>query len=167
MDDANEYGGPGNGQFVQGDMNVFGRVYMSTVGRGLVYGESDQTCIPTNVDPYTKVNAEATKKLWITTVNAGSSVLLSPQPMARGTWSWSGPQGFSATSHEISFDNIQPAQAGIYKVTYTNASGCQSSAQTFTLNVSSEIVTGMHHEEPQPFQIYPNPTASSILFPTQ
>ena len=83
--------------------------------------------------------------------------------MARGTWSWSGPQGFSATSHEISFDNIQPAQAGIYKVTYTNASGCQSSAQTFTLNVSSEIVTGMHHEEPQPFQIYPNPTASSIL----
>ncbi len=34
-----QYGGPGNGAFVQGDMNVFGRVYMSTVGRGLVYGE--------------------------------------------------------------------------------------------------------------------------------
>jgi hypothetical protein len=37
-DDAHQYGGPGNGAFVQGDMNVFGRVYMSTVGRGLVYG---------------------------------------------------------------------------------------------------------------------------------
>jgi xyloglucan-specific exo-beta-1,4-glucanase len=34
-----QYGGPGNGAFVQGDMNVYGRVYMSTVGRGLVYGE--------------------------------------------------------------------------------------------------------------------------------
>jgi hypothetical protein len=37
-DDKHQYGGPGNGAFVQGDMNVFGRVYMSTVGRGLVYG---------------------------------------------------------------------------------------------------------------------------------
>jgi hypothetical protein len=37
-DDNHQYGGPGNGAFVQGDMNVFGRVYMSTVGRGLVYG---------------------------------------------------------------------------------------------------------------------------------
>ncbi|MCX6181249.1 MAG: T9SS type A sorting domain-containing protein [Bacteroidetes bacterium] len=42
-DDAHQYGGPGNGQFVIGDMNVFGRVYMSTVGRGIVYGESSLT----------------------------------------------------------------------------------------------------------------------------
>lgn len=37
-DDMHQYGGPGNGQFVVGDMNVEGRVYMSTVGRGVVYG---------------------------------------------------------------------------------------------------------------------------------
>lgn len=42
-DDAHQYGGPGNGEFVMGDMNVFGRVYMSTVGRGVVYGETDAT----------------------------------------------------------------------------------------------------------------------------
>jgi xyloglucan-specific exo-beta-1,4-glucanase len=29
-DNNHQYGGPSNGQFVQGDMNVFGRVYMST-----------------------------------------------------------------------------------------------------------------------------------------
>ncbi len=39
-DNAHEYGGPGNGQFVIGDMNVYGRVYMSTVGRGIAYGET-------------------------------------------------------------------------------------------------------------------------------
>jgi xyloglucan-specific exo-beta-1,4-glucanase len=40
-DDAHEYGGlGGNGNFVIGDMNVFGRFYMATVGRGIVYGES-------------------------------------------------------------------------------------------------------------------------------
>jgi xyloglucan-specific exo-beta-1,4-glucanase len=38
-DDDHEYGGPGNGQFILGDMNLFGRVFMSTAGRGVVYGE--------------------------------------------------------------------------------------------------------------------------------
>lgn len=37
-DDAHQFGGPGNGQFVVGDMNTEGVVYMSTVGRGIVYG---------------------------------------------------------------------------------------------------------------------------------
>jgi photosystem II stability/assembly factor-like uncharacterized protein len=37
-DDAHQFGGPGNGQFVVGDMNTEGMVYMSTVGRGIVYG---------------------------------------------------------------------------------------------------------------------------------
>jgi xyloglucan-specific exo-beta-1,4-glucanase len=37
-DDAHEYGGPGNGHFIVGDMNTFGRVYMSTAGRGIVMG---------------------------------------------------------------------------------------------------------------------------------
>jgi xyloglucan-specific exo-beta-1,4-glucanase len=37
-DDAHQFGGPGNGQLIVGDMNIEGRVYMSTVGRGIVYG---------------------------------------------------------------------------------------------------------------------------------
>ena len=38
-DDAHQYGGTGNGHFIVGDFNVFGRVYQSTVGRGVAYGE--------------------------------------------------------------------------------------------------------------------------------
>ena len=38
-DDSHQFGGPGNGNFVVGDFNAYGRVYMSTVGRGLIYGE--------------------------------------------------------------------------------------------------------------------------------
>jgi xyloglucan-specific exo-beta-1,4-glucanase len=38
-DDAHEYGGPANGQFVMGDMNTFGVVYMSSAGRGVLYGK--------------------------------------------------------------------------------------------------------------------------------
>ncbi|PQP02119.1 xyloglucanase [Massilia phosphatilytica] len=38
-DNAHQYGGPGNGRFVVGDMNTFGVVYMSTAGRGVVVGK--------------------------------------------------------------------------------------------------------------------------------
>ncbi|MEJ5266134.1 MAG: hypothetical protein WHT29_12540, partial [Bacteroidales bacterium] len=38
-DDEHEYGGLANGEFVFGDANVFGRVYMSTAGRGIVYAD--------------------------------------------------------------------------------------------------------------------------------
>ena len=33
------YGGTGNGNFVVGDMNTFGTLYMSTVGLGIIYGK--------------------------------------------------------------------------------------------------------------------------------
>lgn len=45
-DDLHEYGGLANGEFVRGDMNVFGRVYMSTAGRGIVYGEPTDSSDP-------------------------------------------------------------------------------------------------------------------------
>jgi len=52
-DDAHQFGGPGNAQFVKGDMNVYGRVYMSTAGRGVIYGElkSHETSLPKIVKP--------------------------------------------------------------------------------------------------------------------
>ncbi len=36
-DDLHNFGGTGNGEFVCGDMNIYGRCYMSTVGLGIVY----------------------------------------------------------------------------------------------------------------------------------
>ncbi|MBC8094241.1 MAG: Ig-like domain-containing protein [Akkermansiaceae bacterium] len=39
-DDAHEYGGRGNAGLIEGDKNVHGRVYMSTVGRGVPYMDS-------------------------------------------------------------------------------------------------------------------------------
>lgn len=40
-DDAHEYGGRGNAGLIEGDKNVHGRVYMSSVGRGVAYMDSD------------------------------------------------------------------------------------------------------------------------------
>ncbi|MGN0642392.1 MAG: hypothetical protein ACI4JJ_04530 [Huintestinicola sp.] len=41
-DDLHNYGGIGNGQFVVGDMNVYGRCYMSTVGMGIAYFDKNE-----------------------------------------------------------------------------------------------------------------------------
>jgi xyloglucan-specific exo-beta-1,4-glucanase len=138
-DDAHEYGGLANGQFVAGDMNVFGRVYMSTAGRGIVYGESSDTCLPTMVVPNIQVNAGSLQQTPIITVQNGSSVLLSPTPASGGTWSWQGPNDFTSTDREVTLSNIQFNQNGVYFVQYTNLSGCTSAWQTFTVNVDVKV----------------------------
>ncbi len=38
-DDDHQYGGLGNARFIVGDMYNFGRVFMSTAGRGIIYGD--------------------------------------------------------------------------------------------------------------------------------
>ena len=40
------YGGTGNGNYLVGDMDEFGKVYMSTVGCGIVYGQLTDTQKP-------------------------------------------------------------------------------------------------------------------------
>lgn len=53
-DDAHQYGGIGNANFLAGDMTAFGTVYMSTVGRGIAYGSTaeEQGDVPvTPADP--------------------------------------------------------------------------------------------------------------------
>jgi hypothetical protein len=65
-DDGHEYGGLANGEFVMGDMNTYGVVYMSTAGRGIAArvpsnwemgtSNSDGT---TKVAPSAKVMASA------------------------------------------------------------------------------------------------------------
>lgn len=41
-DDLHRFGGLGNGHFICGDMNVYGRVYMSTVGLGIAYCDKNE-----------------------------------------------------------------------------------------------------------------------------
>ena len=133
-DDAHEWGGVGNGNFVMGDMNVYGRAYMGTVGRGMVVIESGGSCTPTAITPNVQINGGAWTQTANVSVNLGDSVLFGPQPATGGSWSWSGPNGFMASTREITISNIQTNQVGNYVATYTNDTGCQST-QTFVVTV--------------------------------
>ena len=79
-DDAHEYGGLGNAEMIIGDNNVFGRVYMSTAGRGIAFAESgtDTLSLDNNVeepepeepdDNITAIDDELTDQLLLTYPN--------------------------------------------------------------------------------------------------
>jgi hypothetical protein len=111
-----------------------GKVYMGTDSEQVaVYGLlSTTTCTPTAIVPYISVAG-----VWSpapessVTVASGTVVDLGPQPVTGGSWSWTGPNGFTSTVREI--DGI-PLSSGVntYVATYTNPGGCQST-QTFTI----------------------------------
>jgi hypothetical protein len=88
---------------------------------------------PTAIVPYIQVSGAAWQQISSVTVNPGQSVNLGPQPLT-GTWSWTGPNGYTSTSRQI--NNI-PLTVGInvFVATYTNSSGVQS-AEAFTITLN-------------------------------
>jgi hypothetical protein len=88
---------------------------------------------PTPIVPYLEVNWGAWQAANSVTVASGSTVNLGPQPSGGGTWSWSGPGGFSSSAREV--DGI-PLSVGpnVYMATYTNPAGVKS-VETFTITV--------------------------------
>lgn len=61
------YGGTGNGNYLVGDMNTFGTVYMSTVGCGIVVGTLENSDPPKPVTTDTTSNTTTTKATTTTT----------------------------------------------------------------------------------------------------
>lgn len=103
---------------------------------GIWYNSNPGACSPTAITPYTQVNGGAWNQTASATLDAGGSVAFGPQPTSGGSWSWSGPNSFSATTREVTLTNVQVSQSGNYVATYTNVGGC-TSTQTFSLTVNS------------------------------
>ena len=64
------YGGTGNGNYLVGDMNTFGTVYMSTVGCGIVVGTLENNDPPKPVTTDTTSNTTTTKTTTTTTTGS-------------------------------------------------------------------------------------------------
>ena len=94
------------------------------------------SCTPTAIVPYISVNGGSswTEESSATVSSTTTAVDLGPQPISGGTWSWTGPNGFTSTAREI--DSIA-LSTGVnnYVATYTNTSSCKST-QTFAVTVS-------------------------------
>lgn len=93
------------------------------------------SCSPTTITPYVQINNGSWQQTSTASLSAGGTVKFGPQPASGGSWRWSGPNGFSATTREVTISNIQTSQAGTYTATYTNSCGAQST-RAFTVTVS-------------------------------
>jgi hypothetical protein len=79
-----------------------------------------------SVNPSVATNCGNQSQVFTVNVSGGS---------AGYTYSWSGPNGFNATGSPITVNNLQPAGAGTYTVTVTDANGCQTAgAATLAIN---------------------------------
>jgi hypothetical protein len=136
-----------NGQTQNGAIFVYGYAFALNASKTVVsvklpsnrnvvflgIGLGDTAVQPTAIVPYIQVNGAAWQQISSVTVNPGQSVNLGPQPLT-GTWSWTGPNGYTSTSRQI--NNI-PLTVGnnVFVATYTNSSGVQS-AEAFTITLN-------------------------------
>lgn len=118
------------GQYTATLTNPLGCSSTATFETTLIAGE----CTPSTVTPYIRVNEGTWQKTNTVNVKVGDTIDLGPQPHS-GTWSWTGPNGFSRTERQIQLSNLQLDQAGTYTATYTPANGCPGKAE-FTIEIT-------------------------------
>jgi alpha-L-fucosidase 2 len=74
----------------------------------------------TSITPYVQANNGTKTQSVAASLLKGETVLLSPESSSvDGTWSWTGPNSFTATTREITLANAIVAQSGNYVVTQT------------------------------------------------
>ena len=119
------------------------RVYAPAGGWNLNWIEfsENSVCSPTAITPYLSVNGGAWQQTSSATLDEGGTITFGPQAGSGGSWSWSGPNGFSSSTREVSISNIQTSQSGEYIITYINAEGCESS-HTFSVTVNAVVQEG-------------------------
>jgi PKD repeat protein len=123
------------------------RVYASSTGFNLNWIEFKpvETCNPTALTAYYQVNGGSWLSALNPTIDEGDAINFGPQPATGGTWAWSGPNGFAATTREISLTAAQPSDAGTYVATFTNSCGT-ASGLVYNLTVNPDEVVCQKYE---------------------
>jgi hypothetical protein len=97
--------------------------------------KDNEPCIPNELDCNWSTDGGAN---WIASLSpsivSGKTLQIKISPDS-GMWSWTGPNGFTATTRQIELRNITSAMAGEYVVTNTAEGGCTSS-DTLTVSVT-------------------------------
>ncbi len=102
----------------------------STGGSGST-GGGGSTCAATAITPYINGNGAWVQEASATVASTAATVNLGPQPTSGGSWSWSGPNGFTAATREIDAIKLSVG-VNTYTATYTNSCGT-TSTQSFTI----------------------------------
>jgi gliding motility-associated-like protein len=79
---------------------------------------------------------------------AGNTLSLTGSGTGVTTWSWSGPNSFSANTQNPSVPNIQPNGAGVYTLTGSSACGTMTATVNVTVNDLPDNVTATASPNP-------------------
>jgi len=117
------------------------RIYMSSsMATGIlewrVYGYESNGCDPSEITPYLRINDILPENSSFATLSPGDSVTFMPSSPDEGTWSWSGPGGFTALEKEVTLRDVEASQAGTYTVCLINECGASTTVY-FNLTVLS------------------------------
>jgi xyloglucan-specific exo-beta-1,4-glucanase len=105
-DSEHEWGGPGNGQFVVGDMNDPGRAFMSTAGRGVVYARADYLLSSSSL-----------------TVPVGSSTQITPWVFNGSIVEWTWNSGDTNIAKVDTTGQVTGVAVGLTTITATTGGG--------------------------------------------
>ncbi len=128
----------------QSDIAVSGKALSmtakaNTITTMVIDGAEGGACKPDSIIPYVKIhNNTGWDETTDVKLNKGDSLVIGPHPWEGGRWVWSGPNGFTSTSREIRFKNMDGTKSGYYKAVHTNASGCEGSV-TFKVVVDDPV----------------------------
>lgn len=105
------------------------------------------TCTPSTITPYIMINNNGT---WLNqstaAVAAGGSFQLAPHPLNVGTWSWTGPNGFTANTRNFTRSSVTTSMSGNYVARYTNTCGAVTQ-HTFTITVTGGTFSQTYEAE--------------------
>lgn len=161
-DVAHQYGGPGNGQFVIGDMNVYGRAYMSTVGRGIAYVESSVVLPVTLVNFSGFLNNNSQTQLKWTTATEMNNNYFDVERSVDGkiftkitTVVSSATNGNSTISLNYAYaDDVSGFKSTIYyRLKQVDKDGKYTYSNVLRVNIATTVSDNL--------QVYPNPVISN------
>ena len=95
------------------------------------------------IAPFSQVNNGTWNETNTVEVEVGDRVEFGPQSNeftadVESGWSWTGPNGFTANTREITRISVQPTEAGTYTVSFTDPNGCTATKE-FGINVSGSV----------------------------
>ncbi|PIB35351.1 hypothetical protein BFP72_08060 [Reichenbachiella sp. 5M10] len=102
------------------------------------FSELPVTCEVVPLTSYVQINGGTWTETTGVALTAGDDVKFGPQPSTGGTWSWTGPNGFTADWREVTLTGVQPSQAGNYVAAFSDACG----TYYLTVNVTVQPTSG-------------------------
>ncbi|NTW31369.1 MAG: hypothetical protein HGB12_01845 [Bacteroidetes bacterium] len=87
----------------------------------------------------TAVNASTS----LTTLCAGSTLMLIGSATGATNWSWTGPNGFTSSSQSPAISNITTNGTGVYTLTASNACGTATAVSTASVTVNSSLAASV------------------------